>query len=62
MAAQGEEPPPVPASSVLMSASKLISSECGGVSKAYIACKKKDPNPEACLGEGDVVTSCVIDL
>jgi len=52
----------VPASSVLMSASKLISSECGGVSKAYIACKKKDPNPEACLGEGDVVTSCVIDL
>lgn len=57
-----DEPPPVPASSVLMSASKLIASECGGVSKAFVACKKGNPNPEACLREGEAVTGCVIDL
>ena len=58
----GEEPAPVPASAVLMSASKLIATECGGVSRAFIECKKRDPNPEACLPQGDAVTSCVIDL
>ena len=32
------------------------------VNREYMACKNKDGNPEACLQQGDAVTSCVIDL
>lgn len=45
-----------------MSASKLIAIECGAPSRAYMACKKRDANPETCLAEGDAVTGCVINL
>lgn len=60
--ASEEEPQAVPASSILMSASKVIAIECGAPSKAYIACKNRDANPAACLKEGDTLTGCVIDL
>mmetsp|Transcript_13006 Transcript_13006/g.39385 ORF Transcript_13006/g.39385 Transcript_13006/m.39385 type:complete len:110 (-) Transcript_13006:534-863(-) len=60
--ASASEAPPVPASSILMSASKLIAIECGAPSRAYMACKKRDANPETCLAEGDAVTGCVINL
>lgn len=60
--ASEQEPQPVPASSILMSASKVIAIKCGGPSKEYIACKNRDENPAACLKEGDAVTGCVINL
>lgn len=60
--ASEEESQPVPASSILMSASKVIAIECGAPSKAYIACKNRDGNPAACLNEGNDLTGCVIDM
>jgi NADH dehydrogenase (ubiquinone) 1 alpha subcomplex subunit 8 len=59
-AAEGQAPPPT--SAVLMSLSKHIAVRCSKVNKAYMACKQNDANPEACLPQGDAVTSCVIDL
>ena len=53
---------PVPASSVLFAVSKQIASACADKNRAFLACKKRDKNPEACLNEGDAVTSCVVDL
>ena len=60
MSADGQAPPPT--SAVLMSLSKHIAVRCAKINRAYMACKDKDANPEACLAEGDSVTSCVIDL
>lgn len=53
---------PVPASSVLFAISKQIASACADKNRAFLACKKRDKHPEACLTEGDAVTSCVVDL
>ena len=60
VAADGQAPPPT--SAVLMSLSKHIAVRCAKVNREYMACKAKDANPEACLEQGDAVTSCVIDL
>jgi len=53
-------PPPV--SAVLMAASKHVAVSCASVNEAFIACKKRDKDPAACLAAGDAVTSCVAGL
>ena len=60
MADESSTPPPVTAA--LMAASKHIAVTCASVSAAFIECKKKDKNPEACLAAGDAVTGCVAGL
>jgi NADH dehydrogenase (ubiquinone) 1 alpha subcomplex subunit 8 len=59
MASEDETPPPT--SAVLMSISKHLAARCSKQSKAFIECKRKDKNPEACLKEGDAVTACAIE-
>ncbi|KAK9919047.1 hypothetical protein WJX75_008974 [Coccomyxa subellipsoidea] len=44
-----------------MSISKHLAARCSKQSKAFIECKRKDKNPEACLKEGDAVTACAIE-
>ena len=51
-----------PTSALLMSISKHVAVRCAKVNKAFIDCKKRDKNPEACLSEGEAVTICVVDL
>eukprot|EP00897_Mesotaenium_endlicherianum_P003634 jgi/Mesen1/3299/ME000191S02436 len=53
---------PITTSSVLMSASKHISSRCGAQNKAFLDCKRSDENPEKCLKQGEEVTHCVLSL
>ena len=53
---------PVPVSSVLLAVSRQIASACAAQNRAFLDCKRRDRNPEACLKEGDEVTGCVIDL
>ena len=53
---------PPPTSAVLMSISKHIAIRCKKPNAAFIACKKEDRNPEACLSQGNAVTSCTIDV
>ncbi|KAK9822386.1 hypothetical protein WJX81_007040 [Elliptochloris bilobata] len=53
---------PPPTSAVLMSISKHIAVRCKKPNAAFIACKKVDRNPEACLSQGNAVTSCTIDV
>ena len=60
MSGEGSSPPPT--SAVLMSTSKHIAIRCGKANKAYLDCKRRDKDPEACLSQGDGVTRCVIDL
>ncbi|EEH58307.1 uncharacterized protein MICPUCDRAFT_32079 [Micromonas pusilla CCMP1545] len=59
-AATGEETSAT--SSVLFSVHKHLQSKCASRSAAYLACKKNDKNPEACLREGNAVTACMADL
>ena len=59
MASEEEVPPPT--SAVLMSISKHLATRCSKPRVAFIECKKKDRNPEACLTEGDAVTACAVD-
>ena len=49
-------------SSVLFSVHKHLQQRCAQKSAAYLACKKNDQNPAACLEEGAKVTGCMIDL
>ncbi len=60
MAADAEAP--VPVSSVLLAVSRQIASTCAAQNRAFLDCKRRDKNPEACLKEGDDVTGCVINL
>ena len=53
---------PVPVSSVLLAVSRQIASTCAAQNRAFLDCKRRDKNPEACLGQGDEVTGCVIGL
>jgi len=53
---------PIPTSALLMSASKHIATRCRAQNKAFIDCKKADPNPEKCLDKGRDVTRCVFSL
>ncbi|KAH9302093.1 hypothetical protein KI387_013676, partial [Taxus chinensis] len=53
---------PVATSAVLLAASKHISTKCRAENKAFLCCKKTDPNPEKCLSQGDEVTKCVFSL
>ena len=57
----GDAAPPAP-SSTLHAVHKHISSRCGSVSAAFLACKAGNANPEACVKQGDAVTSCVVAL
>lgn len=57
-----EKPAPPPTSSVLLAISKHIAAQCGKQNRAFLECKGRDRNPEACLKEGDAVTACVVDL
>lgn len=51
-----------PVSAVLMAASKHVAVTCAAVNEAFIACKKRDKDPAACLAAGDAVTACVAGL
>ncbi|KAG6556420.1 hypothetical protein Mapa_002363 [Marchantia paleacea] len=53
---------PVTTSAVLMSTSKHITSRCGQENRAFLNCKRDDPNPEKCLAQGQKVTKCVVSL
>jgi hypothetical protein len=55
-----DAPPPV--SAVLMAAAKHVAVMCAAPSAAFVACKKGDKNPAACLAAGDAVTACVAGL
>lgn len=59
MAAEGS---PVTTSAVLMSVSKHITRHCRSQNKAFLDCKRADPNPETCLHRGQDVTRCVLSL
>ena len=62
MADSDVEGAPITTSAVLISASKHISSKCGAQNRAFLDCKRNDPNPEKCLQQGQNVTRCVISL
>lgn len=47
---------------VLLAASKMIGSTCREENKEFMLCKQADANPEACVGKGEKVVSCVIGL
>jgi hypothetical protein len=49
-------------SATLHAVHKHINIRCGGVSDAFLACKSGNANPEACVKQGDAVTSCVVAL
>ena len=49
-------------SSMLFSVHKHLQARCADRSAAYLACKKNDQNPAACLEEGAKVTGCMLDL
>lgn len=53
---------PVPTSAVLLSIAKHIANKCGQQNKAFLDCKAKDRNPEACLKPGDAVIACAADV
>jgi NADH dehydrogenase (ubiquinone) 1 alpha subcomplex subunit 8 len=57
-----ERPAPITTSAVLMAASKHIASKCGAHNRAFLDCKRNDPDPERCLRQGQDVTGCVISL
>ncbi|CAM6010590.1 unnamed protein product [Sphagnum balticum] len=57
-----ERPAPITTSAVLMAASKHIASKCGAQNRAFLDCKRNDPDPERCLRQGQDVTGCVISL
>lgn len=60
MSQQDSSPPPTTA--VLLAVAKHVSFACSKPNKAYLECKHKDKNPQACLEQGDAVTACTIDL
>jgi hypothetical protein len=62
MAESDVEGAPITTSAVLMSASKHVSAKCGAQNRAFLDCKRADPNPEKCLQQGQNVTRCVISL
>ncbi len=49
-------------SDVLWAASKLIGRECSSANLNFLECKKKNPDPEACLEAGKGVTQCVHEV
>lgn len=49
-------------SALLFSVHKHLQAKCAGKSAAYLACKKGNQNPAACLEEGAKVTGCMLDL
>ncbi|KAH7295580.1 hypothetical protein KP509_27G055400 [Ceratopteris richardii] len=53
---------PVTTSSVLMSANKHFAHFCRAQNKAFLDCKRADPNPEKCLHKGLDVTSCTLSV
>jgi|TARA_B110000977_G_scaffold17078_1_gene20813 NADH dehydrogenase (ubiquinone) 1 alpha subcomplex subunit 8 len=52
----------VATSSVLFAVHKHLQLRCAQRSAAYLACKKNNQDPAACLEEGAKVTGCMIDL
>ena len=48
--------------SSMLSVHKHLQARCADRSAAYLACKKNDQNPAACLEEGAKVTGCMLDL
>ena len=53
---------PAATSAVLFSVHKHLQAKCAAHSAAYLACKKKNQDPAACLEEGSKVTGCMLDL
>lgn len=53
---------PITTSAVLMMASKHLTSTCRAENKAFLDCKRADPNPEKCLDRGLNVTRCTLSL
>ena len=46
-------------SEVLLAAYTFIGVSCKAQNVAFLECKKADRNPEACLGPGEAVATCV---
>ena len=57
-----EDRSPSPPSPALLAAHKHIAYACAQPNDAFVRCKQRDPNPAACLREGDDVTRCVLRL
>ncbi|KAH7285578.1 hypothetical protein KP509_33G034900 [Ceratopteris richardii] len=53
---------PITTSAVLMTASKHITQSCRTQNKAFLDCKRADPDPEKCLVKGLDVTRCTLSL
>ena len=53
---------PVPTSAVLMAAWTHLATKCATQNKAFMACKKADRDPKACLAAGDEVSSCTVKV
>lgn len=49
-------------SATLNAVHKHISSRCGAVSAAFLACKSGNADPEVCAKQGEAVTGCVVAL
>lgn len=49
-------------SSVLYAAAKEIGSKCSSENRAFLKCKANDPNPSACLHEGEAVQECSVKV
>ncbi|KFM26513.1 NADH dehydrogenase [ubiquinone] 1 alpha subcomplex subunit 8 [Auxenochlorella protothecoides] len=53
---------PLPTSAVLTAVSKQVGIRCSKVNQAYMQCKAEHSNPADCLGPGNEVTGCLVDL
>lgn len=49
-------------STELLAASFLIAETCPDSMKAFMECKKKNMDPEACLKHGSLVTNCANEV
>jgi len=53
---------PLTTSSVLYAAAKEIGRRCAKENRDFLECKNREENPESCLGQGEKVTNCVLQL
>ena len=50
-----------PASAVLFASHKHLQKRCATETAAYIECKRKNQDPEACVEKGVKVTGCMLE-
>eukprot|EP00601_Ochromonadales_sp_CCMP2298_P001778 CAMPEP_0173193290 /NCGR_PEP_ID=MMETSP1141-20130122/13880_1 /TAXON_ID=483371 /ORGANISM="non described non described, Strain CCMP2298" /LENGTH=99 /DNA_ID=CAMNT_0014117617 /DNA_START=11 /DNA_END=310 /DNA_ORIENTATION=+ len=46
----------------LWAGAKIIGRECATLNKEFLLCKKFESGPTACLGKGDLSTSCASEI